>query len=46
MTTKATNMDVVFGFLSVVRSAEDGLFGGYLILNGQGRPLEFTALLP
>jgi hypothetical protein len=46
MTTKATNMDVVFGFLSVIRSAEDGLFGGYLILNGQGRPLEFHCTAP
>ena len=46
MTTKATSMDVDFGFLSVVRSAEDGLFGGYLILNGQGRPLEFHCTAP
>ncbi len=46
MTTKASNMDVVFGFLSVVRSAEDGLFGGYLVLNGQGRPLEFHCTAP
>ena len=46
MTTKATSTDVAFGFLSVVRSAEDGLFGGYLVLNGQGRPLEFHCTAP
>ncbi len=46
MTTKATSTDVAFGFLSVIRSAEDGLFGGYLVLNGQGRPLEFHCTAP
>ena len=46
MTTKATSTDVAFGFLSVVSSAEDGLFGGYLVLNGQGRPLEFHCTAP
>lgn len=46
MSTESTSTDVVFGFVSVVRSAEDGLFGGYLILNGQGRPLEFHCTAP
>jgi len=46
MTTQSPNKDVVFGFMSVVRSAEDGLFGGYLILNAKGRPLEFHCTAP
>ncbi|MBM4001953.1 MAG: hypothetical protein FJ295_01505 [Planctomycetes bacterium] len=34
------------GFLSVVEHAEHGLFGGYLILNANGRPLEFHCTAP
>jgi len=46
MTTQSLNKDVVFGFVSVVRSAENSLFGGYLILNAKGRPLEFHCTAP
>jgi len=34
------------GFLTVIESPEDGLFGGYLILNTSGRPLEFHCTTP
>lgn len=34
------------GFLTVVASDEHGLFGGYLVLNGIGRPLEFHCTAP
>ena len=35
-----------FGFLTVVESPEHGLFGGYLVLSPQGRPLEFRCSTP
>src|SRR5687768_7792332 len=34
------------GFLTVVEHAEFGLFGGYLLLNAAGRPLEFHCTAP
>ncbi len=34
------------GFVTVRRSAEHGYFGGYLIVNFHGRPLEFHCTLP
>lgn len=34
------------GFLTVVRHEQFGLFGGYLILNTAGRPLEFHCTAP
>src|SRR5438270_2671493 len=34
------------GFLTVVKSAELGLIGGYLLLNPAGRPLEFHCTAP
>jgi hypothetical protein len=34
------------GFLTVVQHAQFGLFGGYLILNMDGRPLEFHCTAP
>jgi hypothetical protein len=34
------------GFLTVVRHPEHGLFGGYLLLNRSGRPLEFHCTAP
>lgn len=34
------------GFLTVVEHAEFGLFGGYLLLNAAGRPLEFHCTSP
>ena len=35
-----------FGFLTVLESAEHGLFGGYLVLSPRGRPLEFRCSTP
>jgi hypothetical protein len=35
-----------FGFLTVLESAEHGMFGGYLVLSPQGRPLEFRCSTP
>ena len=34
------------GFLTVVEHTEHGLFGGYLVLNPAGRPLEFHCTTP
>lgn len=34
------------GFLTIVDHSEEGLFGGYLILNTAGRPLEFHCTAP
>jgi hypothetical protein len=34
------------GFLTVTEHAELGLFGGYLVLNAAGRPLEFHCTAP
>lgn len=34
------------GFLTVVSDAEHGLFGGYLVLNRAGRPMEFHCTAP
>lgn len=34
------------GFLTVREHAEHGLFGGYLVLNAVGRPLEFHCTVP
>src|SRR5512136_3074241 len=34
------------GFLTVVDHPEHGLFGGYLVLNRSGRPLEFHCTTP
>ena len=35
-----------FGFLTVVDSATHGLFGGYLLVDPLGRPLEFHCTAP
>jgi len=35
-----------FGFLTVLDSADHGLFGGYLVLSPLGRPLEFRCSTP
>ena len=37
---------LVVGFFSVVRHSQHGLFGGYLLLNHSGRPLEFHCTAP
>jgi hypothetical protein len=34
------------GFLTILRQEQHGLFGGYLILNALGRPLEFHCTAP
>ncbi|OYV85978.1 MAG: hypothetical protein B7Z73_12555 [Planctomycetia bacterium 21-64-5] len=34
------------GFLTVVEHEQHGLFGGYLLLNSNGRPLEFHCTAP
>jgi hypothetical protein len=34
------------GFLTVVEDTQHGLFGGYLVLNTAGRPLEFHCTAP
>ena len=34
------------GFLTVVKDSQHGLFGGYLLLNCAGRPLEFHCTAP
>ena len=34
------------GFLTITRDLEQGLFGGYLLLNALGRPLEFHCTAP
>jgi hypothetical protein len=34
------------GFLTVVEHEQHGLFGGYLVLNAAGRPLEFHCTMP
>jgi len=36
----------LMGFLTVVEQPEFGLFGGYLLLNWAGRPLEFHCTAP
>ncbi len=36
----------LWGFLTVVEHPQYGLFGGYLILNTAGRPLEFHCTAP
>jgi hypothetical protein len=42
----ATNPLAAFGFLTVLESAAHGIFGGYLVLSSQGRPLEFRCSTP
>lgn len=38
--------EVAFGFLTAVDSPAHGLFGGYLVVDGLGRPLEFHCTAP
>lgn len=37
---------VTFGFLTAVESPQHGLFGGYLVVDALGRPLEFHCTAP
>jgi hypothetical protein len=45
MTAAAKSVPAI-GFLTAVEHAEFGIFGGYLILNATGRPLEFHCTAP
>lgn len=40
------NQISALGFLTVLEHAKHGLFGGYLVLNATGRPLEFHCTAP
>ncbi|MFN9368754.1 MAG: hypothetical protein ACK6CT_08290 [Planctomycetia bacterium] len=42
----ARQEDGAFGFLTAVESPVHGLFGGYLLVDGLGRPLEFHCTTP
>ncbi|MDY0170690.1 MAG: hypothetical protein RBS80_29380 [Thermoguttaceae bacterium] len=46
MRQAASNSTSILGFLTVVEHPEQGLFGGYLLLNHTGRPLEFHCTAP
>ena len=44
--TGDTKSKPTLGFLTVLEHAQHGLFGGYLVLNTAGRPLEFHCTAP
>ena len=46
MTTSGRKSLPAIGFLTTIYHAEQGIFGGYLILNAVGRPLEFHCTAP
>ena len=46
MTASSAKTVPAIGFLTVHEHAELGLFGGYLVLNAAGRPLEFHCTAP
>lgn len=46
MSTKDSKSKPSLGFLTVVEHPQYGLFGGYLVLNTAGRPLEFHCTAP
>jgi hypothetical protein len=46
MKVSVANVTPAVGFLTVIEHAQHGLFGGYLILNLAGRPLEFHCTAP
>jgi hypothetical protein len=41
-----TRLPSAFGFFTVIRNERADLFGGYLVLNANGRPLEFHCTAP
>ena len=41
-----TKSKPALGFLTVVEDREHGLFGGYLVVNASGKPLEFHCTAP
>lgn len=46
MAASRVNSDSTLGFLTVLEDRKHGLFGGYLVLNRAGRPLEFHCTAP
>ncbi len=46
MTALASKSKSALGFLTVLADPQHGLFGGYLVLNLAGRPLEFHCTAP
>lgn len=46
MAKRDASADSAVGFLTVVEHEQHGLFGGYLVLNLAGRPLEFHCTAP
>jgi hypothetical protein len=46
MGTKEPKTPMALGFLTVVEHESHGFFGGYLVLNTNGRPLEFHCTAP
>jgi hypothetical protein len=46
MTERENPSSATIGFLTVVEHADHGRFGGYLLLNTAGRPLEFHCTAP
>ncbi|MBN2475581.1 MAG: hypothetical protein JXB62_13295 [Pirellulales bacterium] len=46
MHSRDANSEHALGFLTVMEHAQHGLFGGYLLLNVAGRPLEFHCTTP
>ncbi len=44
--SKATSSNPVLGFLTIIDNPQHGFFGGYLILDLMGRPLEFHCTTP
>ena len=46
MGTESPNPKPAIGFLTVLEHPQHGLFGGYLVLNLAGRPLEFHCTAP
>jgi hypothetical protein len=46
MSSIETKSKPALGFLTIINNPQHGLFGGYLILNTSGRPLEFHCTAP
>lgn len=46
MRTHDLKLNAALGFLTVIEDRSCGLFGGYLVLNPAGRPLEFHCTAP
>jgi hypothetical protein len=46
MDAESSKALAAFGFLTILENPEHGLFGGYLVLSPQGRPLEFRCSTP